>query len=52
MRDHPLKQRLYAGKAVFGVMCTFPSPPDSISNVGRIYGAVTSMENGYHHVRE
>ena len=22
-----LKQRLYAGKAAFGVMCTFPSPP-------------------------
>src|SRR5258705_9915752 len=27
MRDNTLKQRLYAGKAAFGVMCTFPSPP-------------------------
>ena len=27
MRDNTLKKRLYAGKAAFGVMCTFPSPP-------------------------
>jgi len=27
MRENTLKQRLYAGKAAFGVMCTFPSPP-------------------------
>ena len=26
-RENTLKQRLYAGKAAFGVMCTFPSPP-------------------------
>src|SRR4026208_314201 len=26
MRENPLKQRLCAGKAAFGVMCTFPSP--------------------------
>ena len=27
MRENSLKQRLHAGKAAFGVMCTFPSPP-------------------------
>lgn len=27
MRENTLKQRLYAGKAAFGVMCTFPAPP-------------------------
>jgi len=27
MRENTLKQRLYAGKAAFGAMCTFPSPP-------------------------
>jgi 2-keto-3-deoxy-L-rhamnonate aldolase RhmA len=27
MRDNTLKRRLQAGKAAFGVMCTFPSPP-------------------------
>ena len=27
MRENTLKKRLYAGKAAFGVMCTFPSPP-------------------------
>ena len=27
MRENTLKRRLYAGKAAFGVMCTFPSPP-------------------------
>ena len=27
MRENTLKQRLYAGKAAFGVMCAFPSPP-------------------------
>ena len=27
MRDNTLKQKLVAGKAVFGVMITFPSPP-------------------------
>src|SRR5918999_661331 len=27
MRENTLKQRLYAGKAAFGVMCTFSSPP-------------------------
>src|SRR3977135_2073672 len=27
MRENTLKQRLYAGKAALGVMCTFPSPP-------------------------
>ena len=27
MRENTLKQRLYAGQAAFGVMCTFPSPP-------------------------
>jgi len=27
MRENTLKQRLYAGKAAFGVMCTLPSPP-------------------------
>ena len=27
MRENTLKQRLYAGKAAFGVMCNFPSPP-------------------------
>jgi 4-hydroxy-2-oxoheptanedioate aldolase len=27
MRENTLKQRLQAGKAAFGVMCTFPSPP-------------------------
>ena len=26
MRKNTLKQQLYAGKAAFGVMCTFPSP--------------------------
>src|SRR5256884_6054627 len=26
MRENTLKQQLYAGKAAFGVMCTFPSP--------------------------
>ena len=26
MRENTLKQRLYAGNACFGVMCTFPSP--------------------------
>ena len=26
MRENTLKQRLYAGKAAFGVMCTFPAP--------------------------
>src|SRR5712691_5463580 len=26
MRENTLKQRLYAGKAAFGVMYTFPSP--------------------------
>jgi len=26
MRENTLKQRLNAGKAAFGVMCTFPSP--------------------------
>src|SRR5437879_7628863 len=26
MRENTLKQRLDAGKAAFGVMCTFPSP--------------------------
>jgi hypothetical protein len=25
MRENTLKQRLYAGKAAFGVMCTLPS---------------------------
>ncbi|PYM48647.1 MAG: hypothetical protein DME16_10650 [Candidatus Rokuibacteriota bacterium] len=27
MPENTLKQQLYAGKAAFGVMCTFPSPP-------------------------
>lgn len=27
MRENTLKQRLLAGKAAFGAMCTFPSPP-------------------------
>src|SRR3977135_4127694 len=27
MRENTLKQRLYAGKAALGVMCTFPAPP-------------------------
>ena len=27
MRENSLKKRLYAGRAAFGVMCTFPSPP-------------------------
>src|SRR2546430_2598535 len=27
MRENTLKQQRYAGKAAFGVMCTFPSPP-------------------------
>src|SRR5207249_6960784 len=27
MRENTLKRRLHAGKAAFGVMCTFPSPP-------------------------
>jgi 4-hydroxy-2-oxoheptanedioate aldolase len=27
MRENTLKQQLYGGKAAFGVMCTFPSPP-------------------------
>ena len=27
MRENTLKQRLYAGQAAFGVMCTFPAPP-------------------------
>jgi 4-hydroxy-2-oxoheptanedioate aldolase len=27
MRENTLKQRLHAGRAAFGVMCTFPSPP-------------------------
>lgn len=27
MRENTLKRQLYAGKAAFGVMCTFPSPP-------------------------
>ena len=27
MRENTLKQRLHAGKAAFGAMCTFPSPP-------------------------
>src|SRR6266545_1067080 len=27
MRENTLKQQLYAGRAAFGVMCTFPSPP-------------------------
>jgi len=27
MRENTLKQRLQAGRAAFGVMCTFPSPP-------------------------
>ena len=27
MRENTLKQRLYATKPAFGVMCTFPSPP-------------------------
>src|SRR5919201_4489344 len=27
MRENTLKQKLYAGQAAFGVMCTFPSPP-------------------------
>src|SRR5437773_8854384 len=27
MRENTLKQRLYGGKAAFGVMCTFPAPP-------------------------
>jgi len=27
MRENTLKQQLYDGKAAFGVMCTFPSPP-------------------------
>jgi 4-hydroxy-2-oxoheptanedioate aldolase len=27
MRENTLKQRLQAGQAAFGVMCTFPSPP-------------------------
>jgi 2-keto-3-deoxy-L-rhamnonate aldolase RhmA len=27
MRENTLKRRLYAGKAPFGVMGTFPSPP-------------------------
>ena len=27
MRENTLEQRLHAGKAAFGVMCTFPSPP-------------------------
>ncbi|HUG37886.1 MAG TPA: aldolase/citrate lyase family protein [Candidatus Limnocylindrales bacterium] len=27
MRENTLKQQLHAGKAAFGVMCTFPSPP-------------------------
>ncbi|MGE3539847.1 MAG: HpcH/HpaI aldolase/citrate lyase family protein [Candidatus Tectimicrobiota bacterium] len=27
MRENTLKKQLYAGKAAFGVMCTFPSPP-------------------------
>jgi 4-hydroxy-2-oxoheptanedioate aldolase len=27
MRDNTLRQKLYAGQAAFGVMCTFPSPP-------------------------
>jgi 4-hydroxy-2-oxoheptanedioate aldolase len=26
MRENTLKRRLYAGKAAFGVMCTFPAP--------------------------
>ena len=27
MRENTLKQQLYAGKAAFGVMRAFPSPP-------------------------
>ena len=27
MRENTLKRQLYDGKATFGVMCTFPSPP-------------------------
>lgn len=48
MRENTLKQRLHAGKAAFGVMCTFPSPPvvemlghlgfDWITGAGRIAG--------------
>src|SRR5262252_2391974 len=35
MRENTLKQRLYAGKAAFGVMCTFPSPP-VVEMLGRL----------------
>jgi 4-hydroxy-2-oxoheptanedioate aldolase len=36
MRENTLKQRLYSGKAAFGVMCTFPSPPvvEMLGNLG------------------
>ena len=35
MRENTLKQRLYAGKAAFGVMCTFPSP-SVVEMLGRL----------------
>jgi hypothetical protein len=35
MRENTLKQRLNAGKAAFGVMCTFPSPARETKDVAQ-----------------
>jgi 4-hydroxy-2-oxoheptanedioate aldolase len=35
MRENTLKQRLYTGRAAFGVMCTFPSSP-VVEMLGRL----------------
>ena len=33
MRENTLKQRLEAGRAAFGVMCTFPSPHPEVQKM-------------------
>ena len=47
MRENTLKQKLYAGQAAFGVMCTFPSPPvvEMLGQGGRA-AAVVDVDEG------
>ena len=52
MRENTLKQRLYAGKAALGVMCTFPSPPvvEMLGHLGFDW-ILLDNEHGCHHRR-
>ena len=45
MRESILKQQLYAGKATFGVMCTFPSPP-VVERLRSTWGSIDSVGYG------